>query len=184
MIINYSKEELGRILGSIGENPKINRTVQFYNPDKIFIGDNVRIDAFCILTGIINIGNYVHLGTNVTILGEIEVDIQDFVGISGKVSIYSATDDYSEGYMSGPQVPLKFRKVKEGKVTLEKHSLIGANSVILPNLTIREGASVGALSLVNKNIPKYTCVSGNPVRKICKRGIKFLEFEKELRSEK
>jgi len=47
---------------------------------------------------------------------------------------------------------------------------IGANSVILPGVTIGENATVGAGSVVNKDIPANAVVVGNPARIIKKSG--------------
>ena len=50
----YSREELLDLgLKSVGENVRISRKVSIYGAEQISIGDNVRIDDFCILSGII-----------------------------------------------------------------------------------------------------------------------------------
>ena len=47
----YSKEELKEIgFKKYGENVLISRKTSIYNPEKIIIGNNVRIDDFCILS--------------------------------------------------------------------------------------------------------------------------------------
>jgi len=55
---------------------------------------------------------------------------------------------------------------KKGRVILKKNSKIGANSVILPNVTIGENTIIGANSLVNRNIPANEIWVGSPVRKL------------------
>ena len=54
-----------------------------------------------------------------------------------------------------------------GKVIIEDWAYIGANSIILPGVTIGEGALVAAGSVVTKSVPPYTLVAGNPARIIC-----------------
>lgn len=56
---------------------------------------------------------------------------------------------------------------KIGKVVIEDNVFIGANSIILPNITIGENSIVGSGSVVTKNFPKNTVVAGNPAKVIC-----------------
>ena len=85
--------------------------------------------------------------------------------------------------MTNPTIPEKFRKVRAGAVCVQKHGLIGCGSVIMPGVTIGLSASVGALSFVNKSVPDFAIVSGNPVRLIGKRNEKILLLEKEFLNE-
>ena len=45
---------------SLGKNVKVSDKASIYNYDQIEIGDNSRIDDFCILSGNIKIGKYCH----------------------------------------------------------------------------------------------------------------------------
>jgi len=54
-----------------------------------------------------------------------------------------------------------------GKVVVEDWVYIGANSQIMPGVTIGEGALVAAGSVVTKSVPPHTVVGGNPARNIC-----------------
>lgn len=159
---------------------QIDRTVRFFGAPYIHLGSNVRIDAYSVISagsGGIRIGNYVHLAVGVSIVGSAQVDIEDFCGLSAKVSVFSSSDDYSGGAMTNPMVPETFRNVASGAVTFKKHTIIGAGAVIMPGVTIGMGAAVGALTFVNKSIPALTVVSGNPVRKIGTRDRSLLERE-------
>lgn len=53
-----------------------------------------------------------------------------------------------------------------GKVVIEKGAKIGSHSVILPNITVGEGAVVGAFSLIKKDVPAGEVYGGVPARKI------------------
>jgi galactoside O-acetyltransferase len=69
-------------------------------------------------------------------------------------------------------------------VVLGRHGLIGAGSVVLPGVTIGEGAAVGALSLVRKDVPPYAIVAGNPMRTLGQRSEERLRLlESELEAE-
>lgn len=54
-----------------------------------------------------------------------------------------------------------------GKVVIEDWAYVGAESLILPGVTIGEGALVAAGSVVTKSVPRYTVVGGNPARCLC-----------------
>ena len=67
---------------------------------------------------------------------------------------------------------------------IEKFVNIGANSVVLPGVTIREGSAVGALSLINKNLNKWEIYLGVPVKKIGDRSKKIIDLSKKYLYEK
>jgi acetyltransferase-like isoleucine patch superfamily enzyme len=54
-----------------------------------------------------------------------------------------------------------------GKVCIEDWAYIGAGSIILPGVTIGEGALVAAGSVVTKSVKPHTVVGGNPAKLIC-----------------
>lgn len=54
-----------------------------------------------------------------------------------------------------------------GKIVIEDWAYIGANSSIMPGVTIGEGALVAAGSIVTKSVAPYTVVGGNPAKFIC-----------------
>ena len=117
------------------------------------IGDNVRIDDFTIISAgkSVIIGNYVHIACYVSIIGSELIKISDFCGLSGRVSIYSSSDDYSGTFLSNPMVSETYTNVTSAPVILEKHVIVGCASVILPGLVIKEGTAIGALSLVQSS---------------------------------
>lgn len=54
-----------------------------------------------------------------------------------------------------------------GKVTIEDWAYIGSGSIILPGVTIGEGALVAAGSVVTKSVRPHMVVGGNPAKEIC-----------------
>jgi galactoside O-acetyltransferase len=180
----YKKEELLNLgFKSVGENVFISNKTSIYNPQNISIGNNVRIDDFVILspsTELI-IGNYVHIGCYTSIIGKGKIIISDFCGISGRVSIYSSSDDYTGLGMTNPMIPDQYKKVNNGDIFIGEHSIIGSGSVILPNVIIGNGVSIGALTMISKNCDEYSIYSGSPANKIGKRLKKFLKYEEEFK---
>jgi galactoside O-acetyltransferase len=169
----------------IGENVKVSDKCSIYNAANIEIGDNSRIDDFCILSagpGGIKIGRYVHIACFCSLLGSERIELKDFSGLSSRVAVYSSSDDYSGNVMTNPCVPIEFTNVINGRVVLEKHVIIGVGSVILPNVTIGFGAAIGALSLVTKSIDELTIAIGVPAKFVKRRKEGFKEKEVALES--
>ncbi|MFJ8266848.1 acyltransferase [Peribacillus asahii] len=180
----YNDAELKQIgFKKIGSNVKLSKRASVYMPEKISIGNNVRIDDFCCLVGGqegINIGSYVHIAFFCIILGNGGVTLKDFSGLSSRVALYSATDDYSGASLTNPTIPEEFLNVERGEIVLEKHVIVGTNSTVLPNVTIGEGSSIGAHSLVTKYLEPWGVYVGSPVKKINERKKDLLEMEKKL----
>ena len=68
-------------------------------------------------------------------------------------------------------------------VVLEKHVIIGAGSVILPNVILKEGSSVGAMSLLTKNTKEWTIYAGIPARELKERKKELLKLEQAFLKE-
>ncbi len=169
----------------VGKNVVISSKVSIYNSDNIEIGDNVRIDDFCILSGGsgLKIGSHIHIACYSSIFAGSGVILEDFVGLSSRVTIYSESDDYSGETLTNPTIPMKYKKINKGLVILKKHSIIGVNSTILPGVIIEEGVSVGAYSLVKNNCLPWSIYVGIPAKKIKDRNRELLKFENKFLEE-
>ena len=178
----YSQEEL-KCLGGMGENVLIDRSVILISPQNIHVGSNVRIDAFCMLSGTngIIIGNQVHIAPYCQLVSSGGViAMGDFSGLSARVSVFTASDDYVTGTLTNPTVPDRFKKLKFGPVTLEKHVIVGCGAVIMPNCTLEFGCSVGALTFVGKSVKSGDVISGQPAKILTTRNLdKLRESEAE-----
>ncbi|CDZ81715.1 putative lipopolysaccharide biosynthesis O-acetyl transferase WbbJ [Candidatus Rubidus massiliensis] len=178
---NYSHEELETLLGSVGLNVHIHRSVVFFNPKKIFIGSNVRIDCFCLLSageeGIF-INNYIHIASSTHLFGSGgKIVLEDYCNLSSRVSLFTASDDYTDGHMTNPMIPDEYKKVDQGSIIIKKHAIIGCGSIILPNVEVNIGAAVGALTLVKKDIEPFLIMGGIPAKHIGERNNRVLEVE-------
>lgn len=178
----YNINELSQIgLKSIGENVLISKKISIYSASQISIGNNVRIDDFCILSGKISIGNHIHIAAYSALYGgEYGIDIHDYSNISSKNSIYAMSDDYSGISMTNPMIPDKYKKINGKRVVLEKHVIIGSGCVILPGVVLGEGSSFGAMTLINRSSEPWTINAGIPFRKIKDRSKDILRLEKQF----
>ena len=181
----YSPEELAQIgLKSYGKNVQLSRKASIYSASHISIGDNVRIDDFCILSGKIDLGNHVHIAAYAALFGgKTGIQVDDFSGISSRCAVYAESDDYSGNYLTNPTIPEKYLNIISGKVRLEKHTLIGTGSTILPGVTIGEGTAVGSMSLINKSLDKWGIYVGIPCKYMKARSKKLLTDEANLLKE-
>lgn len=177
----YSQEEVYKLgFKKIGFNVQISRKASFYNIQEISIGNNVRIDDFCVLSGKISLGNFVHISTFTSIIAGTEgVIMEDYSGLSSRVSIYACSDDYSGNYLTNPTVHENFTNIISKKVVLRKHSIVGVGSVILPGVELGEGVSIGAMSLVTKSLESWGIYAGIPVKKLKERSKGLLQLEEE-----
>lgn len=169
----YDDDELRRLgLASVGRNVRVSRLASIHGAARISIGDHSRIDDFCVLSagaGGIRIGRHVHLAVHCCLMGQGEIRLDDFAGLSSRVSIYSSNDDYSGEHMSNPTVPPAFTNVTSAPVHLGRHVIVGSGSVVLPGCTLHEGSGVGALSLVREDCEGFGMYFGSPARRIGRR---------------
>lgn len=169
-------------LASVGENVKISDKASFHNCGNIHIGDNTRIDDFCVISagvGGIYIGRNVHIAVFSSLIGKGKITLRDFSNISSRVSIYSSNDDYSGDSLTNPTIPEAFKKVTVSSVDIGKHAIVAAGCVLLPGVKLGEGVAVGALSLVKDNVPSFQVVAGVPARLIGTRSTELLQLEQK-----
>lgn len=176
----YSVEELEELgLKSVGENVRLSRKTSIYSPQEISIGNNVRIDDFCILSGRITIGSNIHISAYVALYGSLGIVLEDYTGISPMSVIYSAMDDFSGKFLIGPIHPAFTTNVTGGQVIIHRFAQIGGNTVVFPSVEIGEGSVVGACSLVNHNVEPWSIYYGIPAIKHKERSRDMTRFINE-----
>ena len=159
-----SLKEINEIgFSRVGKNVLVSRKASIYNPENITLGDHVRIDDFCCLSGHIAIGRNSHVTPFCLIAGgEKGVWIGDFCTFAYRVSIFSQSDDYFGNTMVNSTVPAKYKSEKKAAIWIANHVIIGAGSLILPGVSLAEGTSVGASSLVTKSTEPWGIYYGAP----------------------
>ncbi len=129
-------------LGKLGKGSGVQLDCRFLNGRKVTLGQR----------NVINFGTLIDGRTY-------PVTVGDDVSIGPQASILTLGHD--------PQSP-KFAD-KGGPVTIGDRAWIGYGALVLPGVTIGEGAVVAAGAVVTKDVAPFTIVGGNPAREIGQR---------------
>jgi len=163
---------------SLGENVLISDRAAIYGAERMEIGDNVRIDDFTVISGKVVIGCNVHVSVFCNVAGGTAgVTLDDFSGLSPGCQVFSESDDYSGNALTNPTVPSEFRRETRAAVTLGRHCIVGAGSMVLPGVSLAEGCSVGAMSMVARSTEPWGVYAGVPARRIKERSRDLLLLE-------
>lgn len=125
----------------IGESTSIHRACRFYRPVGVSIGRNSVINRGALLDGRagLNIGNNVSIS-------------------EGCCLITLEHDPNSPNFA-----------FRGAPIHVEDYVFIGAQAMILPGVTIGEGAVIGARAVVTKDVAPYNIVAGVPAKPIGER---------------
>ena len=159
----------------------IHSTAVIVNFDNIRFGRNVRIDPYVVLScSDLRFGENIHVATGVGIFGAAPVTFADFSGVAAYSLVYSSNDDYSGASMTGPTLPKSYTNVTSAPVTIGRHVIIGARSIVLPGSVLHEGAATGAGTLVKGELPPWSISVGAPSRVVRRRLKGCLDFEAQF----
>lgn len=142
---NRIKKKILQLMGAkIGNNVSIDLGVIIYSPKYLVIGNDVTISSYSVITagGGLEIKDNVMIGYGCKILSQnhkIPKDKKELIRNSGH--------------------ELKKVYIKEG-------AWLASNVIVLPGVTIGEGAVIGAGSVVTKNVSSYTINVGVPCKTI------------------
>lgn len=181
-----SEQELQQLgIKRYGQDVKIGRHAVLYSPSTLEIGNHVRIDDYTTISGKVVLGDYIHIAQFCGLYGGTEgIIMDDFSGLSSRVTIYATSNDYSGNSLTNPTVPVEYKTTDHNeKVHLGKHAIVGCGSVLLPGAEMALGCSVGAMSLLYKKTEPFGIYAGIPARRIKERERKILALEKALREE-
>ena len=118
----------------------------FRAPGNISIGTNCRIHPMCFIDG----PGGIEIGSN--------------IGIASGTQIYTQNHKYMD-----KKIPYYQQEVELAKVVIEDDVWVGANSLIMAGITLKQGTIVAAGSVVTKDSEPYSVIAGVPARKIGQR---------------
>ena len=154
----------------IGTDVRIGPNVDIRRPHLVSIGSHVSIDTGAYITTAAEIGDYVHIGPYVTVIGgaEARLVMGHFTNLAAGTRIICGSDRFQGDGLIGPaSLPAKYKDtMKLAPVILENFANVGTNAVIMPDVTLAEGSVVGACSLVTKSTEPWTIYTGIPARPV------------------
>lgn len=174
-----NRDELEKMgFAHLGQNVRISDKASIYEPAQMKIGDNSRIDDFCVVSGRVEIGRNVHIAPLCLVAGGTPgITVEDFSGLAYHVSVFSQSDDYSGATLTNPTVPAVYKREIKKAVHLGRHTIVGTGSVICPGAILAEGTAVGALALVLESTQAWSIYAGSPARRIKSRSKDLLALE-------
>lgn len=135
-----------------------------YSPAFKKVGRDIYIAKNVSFGGIYNIeiGHHVSINQGCNLYGDFGIKIGNYVRLSPYVQLYSANYILKKGQNYG-------ENGKKGKeIVIGNNVWIGSGSVVLPGVKIGDNSVIGALSLVNKDIPSEEIWGGAPAKFIRK----------------
>jgi len=170
-------------IGSVGFNVRVSERATVVGLANIHLGSNIRVDSYVSLLcgrGPLQVGDNVHIEPSSSLVSHHGVEIGNYCTISHGVRLFTASADYS-GESFTNAFPLQtLQSPKTGKIVLHDHVILGANSVVMPDVSIGLGAAIGALSFVRQSVPAWGIYAGNPLRYVGPRSQKILQLAQNL----
>ncbi len=160
---------------SVGEKTSISPPLRFANLSRISIGKNVTIHSNCwiqaylkngkdVTDPILVIKDYSSIGMCATISAAQSIIIEEYVFTARNVYISDHSHKYEE-----INCPISLQGIdKIAPVKIGKYTWLGQNACVMPGVTIGRHCVIGANSVVNKNIPDYSIAAGSPAKVIKK----------------
>lgn len=162
-LVEFLKEQ--ETLG-VAPSPVFYEPIVRTRPEKITVGEGSRIDSFVKLEGGegLSIGRYVHIASFAHLgIGGGTTIIGDYAAVASGGKVISGSNQTDVDSMSAC-APAVFQKTKRSVTTLRACSCILTNAVVLPGVTLGEGAVLAAGAVATKDIPAWEIWGGVPAK--------------------
>lgn len=159
---------------NIGKNVLIDRNVIIPNPERITIGNNVRIDTNCILSASKNseiiLKNNIHIAPFCLLYSASEYKIlfENHSGLAAGCKLYGRTENYGGEFLMNPTHSENDVDIIRNNIILKKYATLGCDTILFPGSVIPEGTVIGSKSLyTGKNkLEKWAIYAGSPIKLI------------------
>jgi len=159
-------------LKSCGDSVFISNNVEIRRPHLVSIGSHVAIDTGFYCTVKAELGDYIHIGPYVTVIGGQDgfLKMNHFTTIAAGARLICVTDEHLGEGLVGPTIPPEVAdNLIKKPIVMGPFSNIGSNAVVYPGVTLAEGSVLGACSLLTQNTEPWTIYIGVPARPILSR---------------
>ena len=158
--------------GPGNHRPIVSKQIRVRHPEHFEVGDYSIVDDYCYFSARVRIGRCSHVANGCSVAGgpEQQFTLGDYSSLSAGVRIWCVSDDFRNDVVT--VVPPGMSNPKDhliaGDVEFGRYTAAGANSVVMPETVVPEGAVIGALSFVPSGYPlrPWTVYAGSPVRKV------------------
>lgn len=151
-----------------GANVVIEPGVLVFHPETISIGDGVYVGHNAILKGYhrnaMVLGDGCWIGQGCFFHSAGGLTVEEAVGVGPMVKVLT-----SEHVADRLELPVLHSPLRFAAVRLRRGCDVGVGAVILPGVTVGEGAIVGAGSVVTGDVPDFEVWAGNPARRLRRR---------------
>lgn len=133
--------------------------------NKYTIGNHTAIDKGFYCTTQLTIGDYVHIGPYVTVIGGKSAifECRGFNNIMAGARVICGSDRFDGSGLFGAMIPKELKGTQIIKpVIMEEFSNIGTNSIVLPGSILRKGVLLSAGSLLMGDTEEWGVYKGNP----------------------
>jgi UDP-2-acetamido-3-amino-2,3-dideoxy-glucuronate N-acetyltransferase len=143
-----------------------------YVDEGVVIGNGTKVWHFCHLMGPSELGENCNLGQNVVLSPQVRLGRN--VKVQNNVSLYTGVECEDDVFL-GPSMVFTnvynprsavSRKHEYRRTLVREGATIGANATIVCGIEIGRFAFIGAGALVNRNVPDFALIVGNPGRQI------------------
>lgn len=171
-----------------GEDVLLGQPAVVRYPELVEVGSHVAIDAFFYCTTSLRLGDYVHIGPHVSVIGGRGALLRmgHFTNIAAGGRIVCASDSFQgHGLIGpGPVIPEAFRdQVICEPVVMEDFVNLGSNCIVLPGCRLSQGTVLGAGSLLpaGTRTRPWTIYVGTPARPLRRREhARMIRYAREL----
>lgn len=171
-------------LKACGEDVWISPSVEIKRPHLVTVGSHVAIDSGFYLTTGAEIGDYIHIGPYVSVIGGATglLRVGHFCTIAAGSRLICGSDEFKGAGLVGSTIPKEFAdNLIIEPIILERFASLCTNVVVMPGVTIAEGCVIGAGSVVTKSTDPWTIYTGSPAKPLQIRPReKMLEYAKRM----
>jgi len=140
---------------SVGIDVRIDETARLKGPHEI--GNHVSIDYGTYCTVQLRIADYVHIGPHVSIIGGASATFSmgNFSFLAAGCRVICASDEHLGEGIGIPWIPKGRDRVVERPITVADFAGVCTGAILMPGVTIAEGAIIGAGCIVRKSVDPW-----------------------------